>query len=367
MKLSKDIEANLNKAGFKNSEEFFQKTCLVYSQCMACARLFQEHPEKNIYEVPFKNLPDFGDIRLYGFYAMDINNYLKKVKNIENAYYLDYNGKKIIFRRRTNRMKYNFNVEIPYAKRSKYRDFIIQVNRLVDISGNISLWVNNNPYALQSFLLIETEKNGEKINQLIEKYELRNDLSKGLDEYLMELGYRAWNTMSIMQGDDYVDLIFNLYEFAEEEYLEKKGFAKEEIKRKKVFISYCHADKEIVYGLVDKMKMSGLYIWIDTQEIDAGDSILEKVMSGIDESDLCVMFVSKATINAQFAQHELKTVWSKLIYGQKKWFIIKLDDVDMGKVHYGLEQYLYFEIKSENDADELINAIKKKLEKINKK
>lgn len=78
MKPSKEIEENLKMAGFKNSEEFFQKTSLVYSQCVACARVFQEHPEKKYYEVSFESLPDFGDIRLYEFYAMDICNFLHK-------------------------------------------------------------------------------------------------------------------------------------------------------------------------------------------------------------------------------------------------------------------------------------------------
>ena len=350
--------------GLKNMKNFFGKTSLVYDQCVKCAGEFEKYPEKRIVELMFDDLPDYKDVRLYEFYAMDINRYLIEVKNIDNSYYLDYNGKKIMFLRRINSMKYEFNVEIPYAERSKYRDFIVEVNHLVSLSGVLSLWVNNNPYSLQSFLVIETAENGEEISRLVKKYGLKNDSSKGLSEYMLELGSRQWNTITISPGDKYIDVAFGLYHFAEEEYLNRKGFKKDDIKRKKVFVSYCHADKEIVLSLVDKMEKAGLYLWLDKQEIDAGDSILEKVMSGIEESDLCITFISKTTIEAQFARHELKTIWHKVIYNQKKWFIAKLDDVDVEKVYSGLNQYLYYEVQNIDMAEEFIKAIKKKINKL---
>lgn len=102
-------------------------------------------------------------------------------------------------------------------------------------------------------------------------------------------------------------------------------------------------------------------MWIDVQEIDAGDVILERVSSGIKEADLCITFISKATIKAQFARHELETIWIRVIYNQKKWFLVKLDDVDIEKVYDGLGKYLYYELECVNQTEEFIKAVERKL------
>lgn len=261
-------------------------------------------------------------------------------------------------------MRYKFNVEIPYGKRNRYFEFIVAVNDLVTSSGMVSLWVNNNPYSLQSFLLVETNENGAEISELVKKYGLKNDTSKGIDEYLSELSIRKWNTMTIMGGRISVGMAYGLYEFADEDVLEKNGYKQDDRKRNKIFISYCHKNKDAVLEYVDKMEKAGLYLWIDKQEIDAGDNILEKIMSGIEESDLCITFVSKATVEAQFARHELTTIWHKVIYNKKKWFIVKLDDVDIEEIYCGLSQYLYYDIHDSSDTEDLINAVERKLSKM---
>ena len=350
----------------KNYKEFLKNTSPVYKQCLMCAKKYNQYPKRAIVEVSFEEFKDCNDVRLFDFYAIDISNYLKEVKNIDISYYMDYNGKKIIFYRRIKSMRYKFNVEIPYGKRSQYFDFIFKVNQLVGASGVVSMWVNNIPYALQSFLVIETDENGEVLNDLIKENNLKNDTSKGIDEYISELSLRKWQTMSFPPGGnrEIVELAYQLYEFAEEDYLEEKGYRKGNIERKKVFISYCHSDKEMVHEIVDKMEKSGLHLWLDRQEIDAGDCILEEVMSGIEESDLCVTFVGNATVEAQFARYELTTIWHEVIRNQKKWFIIRVDNVDMDKVYYGLSKYLYYDAFDNFVVEDLIKAIARKMSRI---
>ena len=88
-------------------------------------------------------------------------------------------------------------------------------------------------------------------------------------------------------------------------------------------------------------------------------------MSGIDECGLCITFVSQSTIEAQFAQHELSTIWNEVIYNRKKWFIAKLDDVNVENIYYGLGQYLYYQIENLEKIEEFIETIQRKINRLN--
>ncbi|MBN1314786.1 MAG: toll/interleukin-1 receptor domain-containing protein [Anaerolineales bacterium] len=48
-----------------------------------------------------------------------------------------------------------------------------------------------------------------------------------------------------------------------------------------VFISYSHADTVFVNQLCDKLKASGISVWIDKWMIKVGDSLTQKVYEGI--------------------------------------------------------------------------------------
>lgn len=135
-------------------------------------------------------------------------------------------------------------------------------------------------------------------------------------------------------------------------------------KRKKCFISYCHADKDVVNQVTAQMMREGLNIWLDSQEIDGGDSIIESMNTGMKDSDLCVVFVSKSTLHSSFARQELKTFFNARIYGIKEWVFIKLDDVNMEDIFMGLSDYLYYDYFEGPETKKVVEFIKRKLQKI---
>ncbi|MEG1779478.1 MAG: toll/interleukin-1 receptor domain-containing protein [Oscillospiraceae bacterium] len=110
--------------------------------------------------------------------------------------------------------------------------------------------------------------------------------------------------------------------------------------------------------------MYGLNLWIDKQELDAGDSLVEKIHSGIRESDLAVLFISKATVTAKFALHEVQILENLKINNEKEWFIVKVDDVNVNDVVFGLSDFLYYDLSKEPDLEKLVESIKRKLAKI---
>jgi len=348
------------------SEDFdkFMEYDPSYKLYLRCKKLFAKHPKRRCIEMLLDQMEFYDDTRILCCIAEGVVTHFKYQEGIDINYGIEYNGKKVYFYRRDSDMKYKFSIEIPYATRSKYFEFVKCVNECVEAEGYIALYVNNIPYSLQSYLVVETEFGGKKIEELLLEHGLKNDTSRGFDEFWQEISKRQWNFFTLSSSENAVRLAFGLYEYAEIEELEQKGYHFEQMKRKKIFISYCHKDKEIVRNAVDLMQKEGLYVWIDHQEIDAGDSILERVLSGFRESDFAIIFVSNKTLEAQFAKFELTSIWREVIYKKINFFIIRLDGVDMDTVYSGLGQYSYYDLSENPSLEDLVKAIRRKLERI---
>lgn len=145
-------------------------------------------------------------------------------------------------------MEAEFLIEIPYGCRSKYKGTILKINSMVGQSGLVTLAVNNNPYALESVLLIRTDENVEEIKEEIRQAGLKIRNDKGLKEIIMEMG---------------LDCIMNfLYAYEEKDNLVKKGYTEEQFFRKRLFVSYSHKD-EIVLQIIDKLRTAGINTWIE--------------------------------------------------------------------------------------------------------
>jgi hypothetical protein len=130
---------------------------------------------------------------------------------------------------------------------------------------------------------------------------------------------------------------------------------------KKVFIAYCHNDENIVFKITDKLKINGVNLWIDKNNIENGENILESILNGIDGSNLAVMFLSKATVNSEYFKLELNRIMFETVQNHMSWFLVKLDDVDVCDIMPLLNNYRYYDFSEENDIDnlsaEIINRI----------
>lgn len=224
--------------------------------------------EKVLYEIPFSQAePYSSNAILLGCVALQMVSIFRK-KGIAVSFVLDYNGSKIILYKDGDRMAlpFKYSVEIPYAEHDKYLRFVQEVTKIVPRNGVVFLFVSNNPYKLAAFLVIETDRNREQVEELINKYGLATDNSRGLTEFWEETRCRKWNCRAIPQWDDEsISLLYKSeFHFAPKSGLEEKGYCFESSKpRKRLFVSYCHANKEVVSGIVSEMKAHGFYYWWD--------------------------------------------------------------------------------------------------------
>lgn len=283
------------------------------------------------------------------------------LKTIDLKYVICYNTNTIVIYREGN-MRGTFTIEIPYDRRSEYIDIIRQINNMVSINGMVTLAVNNTPYSLQSYLIVEDDKNPEKIAAFIYKNNLKQNQEKGLREFIIEAGNRMWSMQSILQGADNAMIKMQmdmLYAFKEKTDLKQAGYIFEESRRAKVFISYSHRDEDIVLQIYNRMKLAGINIWIDMYAIDVGEVIPQKMLDGIKESDYAVLFLSKAYKESMFAKAELRHLLGSIFLEEKKWYPIKLDDVDVNDIQSGMGNYKYYDFSKNTDIDTLVSDMKK--------
>ncbi len=72
-----------------------------------------------------------------------------------------------------------------------------------------------------------------------------------------------------------------------------------------IFISYSHADKAFVDELALNLVKHGAHVWVDTWELNVGDSILNRVQEAIQSSSALLIVLSKASVASEWCKKEL--------------------------------------------------------------
>jgi hypothetical protein len=71
------------------------------------------------------------------------------------------------------------------------------------------------------------------------------------------------------------------------------------------FISYSHEDASFVDQLAEDLVASGVGVWLDRWEIRVGDSISDRIQSGLQESDYLLVVLSPNSVNSPWVHEEL--------------------------------------------------------------
>jgi TIR domain len=74
-----------------------------------------------------------------------------------------------------------------------------------------------------------------------------------------------------------------------------------------IFISYSHADKPKVDLLAAHMVKRNASVWVDTWELNVGDSIIQRIQDAITESDALLVVLSNASVESEWCKKELST------------------------------------------------------------
>jgi preprotein translocase subunit Sss1 len=74
-----------------------------------------------------------------------------------------------------------------------------------------------------------------------------------------------------------------------------------------IFISYSHVDKEKVNLIAAHMVKKNASVWVDTWELNVGDSIVQRVQDAITDSDALLVILSEASVKSEWCKKELNS------------------------------------------------------------
>lgn len=98
----------------------------------------------------------------------------------------------------------------------------------------------------------------------------------------------------------------------------------------KAFLSHATEDKErFAVPLARELRGKGVEVWLDQWEMKAGDSLVRKVFTGIEDASIFIVVVSDISVTKPWVQEELDAAVIRKIQSTCKIIPVVLDDVEV--------------------------------------
>jgi small GTP-binding protein len=76
----------------------------------------------------------------------------------------------------------------------------------------------------------------------------------------------------------------------------------------KVFLSHSSKDKDFVHQIAEKLEKNGIEVWLDEDKIKVGDSILQKIAQGLQETDYILYVLSPNSVDSNWVREEFGAI-----------------------------------------------------------
>lgn len=134
-----------------------------------------------------------------------------------------------------------------------------------------------------------------------------------------------------------------------------KDFQK--VKPTLVFISYNKVDKEVAREIALLLVGENIKVWFDEWEISAGDSIVERISTGLCGCTHFIIIWSKNASKSNWARKELRSMLSKAIQsGSPRILPIIIDETPLPELISDI-QYIKYKGEPEEDRRDIVTAI----------
>ncbi|BBO59765.1 toll/interleukin-1 receptor domain-containing protein [Mycoavidus sp. B2-EB] len=263
---------------------------------------------------------------------------------------------------------YIYIFECDYGSRVKERQFVKEILRTFDknYATMVGAVVNNNPYCLEFFIVVNLEGDPVKFERWLrgnypEKIKRHNVFLKDtlsfnvltfIDEFMVDLAF-------VREGQGF------LFHWPEQEFLESLYPQYKRMKRNmsKVFISHSSKDKELIVNPLNAyLQAQSIGTWLDSYEIDYGENIYLKINEGIETAKVGVFVLTENFFDnsSGWPITEFSTFFMGLMKCNKKVLMVNAG-VDPEKIDSMMKVYRYLTWDEGKGLPEIANAIKRKL------
>lgn len=260
--------------------------------------------------------------------------------------------------------------ECDYGEHSRYLNAIAG---LVDTQnphelGMCALFVNNNPYNLEFFIVLSYESpKPEQIERMLEvmmEVGARQRPDIPFSELMTELGGRRYNSMMILDSSTLEQARVGLFQFKERDEIAKVISMKPLGKSIPVFLSHSSVDKPFVEDVIPYLTSKGLPVWYDNISIDYGEGILSAVQSGVKDAGAVIFFITKTFLESSWCKLEMEGFLGRYAGGGKVLLLTVVENnIPHDRLPFFLQGIKYLRLNPEQSprdvAAELMPALKK--------
>ncbi len=130
-----------------------------------------------------------------------------------------------------------------------------------------------------------------------------------------------------------------------------------------IFISHSHLDAEPVSRISSRLEADGHQVWIDTEKLQPGDNIQEKLSEALKSADAMIVVISQNSFKSRWVQSEFSAIaFQQISTGQRRIIPVK---IDRSEVPSYLAERLYVDLSTDFDAglETLSRALKSETRK----
>jgi len=128
-------------------------------------------------------------------------------------------------------------------------------------------------------------------------------------------------------------------------------------KRLKIFIAHASEDKKFVRKLANDLIERGLLVWFDEWEIKVGDSLVEKINQGIENSSFMIVVLSHNSIDKSWFKKEINAGFMKELNNRGVYLLPLLLEKCTIPPLLSDKKYANFSISYENGLVELLASL----------
>ncbi len=127
-----------------------------------------------------------------------------------------------------------------------------------------------------------------------------------------------------------------------------------------IFISYNHSDKDFAESLAVNLVQAKQNVWIDKWELNAGDSLIERIENALGDADAILVLLSKNSVQSEWCKKELRSGLVRELEEKSVLVIpLVLDDCE---IPLFLREKLWIDFRK--DKDEQLAFLLRSLERI---
>lgn len=115
-----------------------------------------------------------------------------------------------------------------------------------------------------------------------------------------------------------------------------------------VFISYSTKDSEFVTRLSAELVKNRIQVWLDKWEMQPGDSLIDKIQSGLSDSSYLLVVLSNNSVDSEWCKKELNSGLMREL-NEKKVVVIPIL-LDNCKVPLFLQEKVYADFRTDFDS-----------------